>query len=177
MLTVPASTPSAPPEIVDPANDPRASTAFVPVRPRKLPAQIAGRSSAEGRSTWYVKRGQTLQMIADSSGTTVENLMRWNRLTSRRVRPGALLQVRSGAAALESPGVRDSIQIATLVPPPRSRHSAGSSASGARTHTVRRGETLSGIASRYGVSLQAIRRANGMQSNKLLAGQKLRLPV
>ena len=41
------------------------------------------------------------------------------------------------------------------------------------THTVRRGETLSSIAHRYGVSMSEVKRWNRMRSTKLLRGQRL----
>jgi membrane-bound lytic murein transglycosylase D len=46
------------------------------------------------------------------------------------------------------------------------------------THRVRSGETLSQIANRYGTSVSAIMRANGIRSaNRLRIGQRLRIPV
>ena len=46
------------------------------------------------------------------------------------------------------------------------------------THRVRSGETLSQIAARYGTSVSALMRANGLRSaNRLRVGQKLRIPV
>lgn len=45
------------------------------------------------------------------------------------------------------------------------------------THTVRRGETLSGIAARYGTSVQAIANANGIRNQNLLrVGSRLSIP-
>jgi len=46
-----------------------------------------------------------------------------------------------------------------------------------RQHTVRRGETLSEIGRRYGVSVSAIRQANRMRSNLIRTGQHLVIPV
>ena len=46
-----------------------------------------------------------------------------------------------------------------------------------RTHSVRRGENLSKIASRYGVSVDAIRRANNLKGDGLQIGQKLKIPA
>lgn len=44
-------------------------------------------------------------------------------------------------------------------------------------HRVRRGETLSGVASRYGTSVRALMRANGLRSaHRIWPGQKLRVP-
>jgi membrane-bound lytic murein transglycosylase D len=48
---------------------------------------------------------------------------------------------------------------------------------GARTHVVRQGETLTGLARRYGVSVQALREANGLQeSSTLRVGLALKIP-
>ena len=47
----------------------------------------------------------------------------------------------------------------------------------AKTHRVRRGETLSGIAVRYRVSLTALRRANAIRNDDYLrTGTRLRIP-
>jgi len=45
------------------------------------------------------------------------------------------------------------------------------------THTVRRGETLSGICQRYKVSMRSLRKANKMRSSFLRVGQRLRVPT
>jgi membrane-bound lytic murein transglycosylase D len=45
----------------------------------------------------------------------------------------------------------------------------------AQTYVVRRGDTLSGIAQRYGTTTSALKRLNGLSSNRILVGQRLRL--
>lgn len=44
-----------------------------------------------------------------------------------------------------------------------------------RYHTVRRGQTLSGIAARYGVSVNNLRKWNNIRGSKLRTGQKLKI--
>ena len=44
------------------------------------------------------------------------------------------------------------------------------------THKVRSGEYLGGIAQKYGVSVDDIRKANNLRSNSLAVGQKLIIP-
>ena len=44
-------------------------------------------------------------------------------------------------------------------------------------HVINRGDTLSDIADRYRVSLQSLRRANGLQSDKIRIGQRLIIPL
>jgi len=43
-------------------------------------------------------------------------------------------------------------------------------------HTIKRGETLSGIAHRYSVSLSLLRSVNGIKGNMLRVGQTIRIP-
>ncbi|HMU61722.1 MAG TPA: LysM peptidoglycan-binding domain-containing protein [Gemmatimonadales bacterium] len=45
----------------------------------------------------------------------------------------------------------------------------------AKVYTVREGDTLSGIAQRYGTSASSLKRINGLSSDRLRVGQKLRL--
>ena len=46
-----------------------------------------------------------------------------------------------------------------------------------KQHVVRKGDTLSGVASLYGVSLRQLRAANGLRSDVVRVGQKLTIPV
>ena len=48
--------------------------------------------------------------------------------------------------------------------------------SGKTTHQIVRGDTLSAIASQYGVSMIKLRRTNGLKSDKLLVGKRLVIP-
>ena len=43
-------------------------------------------------------------------------------------------------------------------------------------HIIRGGETLSGVAQRYGVSVNSLRLANGIKGDKIRIGQKLKIP-
>ncbi len=68
--------------------------------------------------------------------------------------------------------------IAERAPTPRAvaAGNIASSVGRSATHKVRRGDTLSRIAARYGVSTSSLRRANGLRSSSLKAGQRLRIP-
>lgn len=50
------------------------------------------------------------------------------------------------------------------------------SVSGAKSHTVASGDTLSGIARRYGTSVSALQAANGLSGSNIRIGQKLAIP-
>lgn len=104
-----------------------------------------------------VRSGETLSGIAVHYHVNVAQLKRWNRLQSSRIRVGQRLRI--GETTVER---------ASRVTPQR-----GS----ARAHVVRPGETLSGVARRYGVSLSALSSANGLSTRAhLRIGQRLKIP-
>jgi membrane-bound lytic murein transglycosylase D len=185
VLTVPAALHAPTPELIDPATDPRASTAYVPSRNLGVPATITGHSTAEGRTVVTVQRGETLAQIAERNGVSTQDLMRWNRLKSTHVRRGVRLKVRTPDALTADSTRADSLQIASLRVP-RGHHvrrhagTHGTRRSGpaARsTHTVHRGETLASIARQHGVSVGALQRANGLSTTRIRTGQRLKLPT
>jgi membrane-bound lytic murein transglycosylase D len=97
-----------------------------------------------------VRWGETLSEIADEYGVSQRDLTAWNKLDAKgSIRSGQRLRV-------AAPGTK---------------------ASSDRTHLVRRGDTLSGLARRYGVSVSELRRANGMSEREMLkAGESLKIP-
>lgn len=53
----------------------------------------------------------------------------------------------------------------------------GGSASTGRTYTVKAGDTLSGIAAKYGISYHVLAQINGIANpNVIYAGQTIKLP-
>ena len=106
-----------------------------------------------------VRRGETLSEIADEYGVTQRELRTWNSLDSRgRIRAGQRLRVVSPDA-------------------PRTLAAQPMIGSGERTHLVRRGDTLKSLAKRYGVSIQALRQANGLSEHQpLRTGTALKIP-
>ena len=121
------------------------------------PVVAAGTSTKAFHS---VKRGETISEIADEYGVTQRELLAWNRLDRLgRIRIGQRIRV-------SSPENRVAPKAA-----PAPVRAAG------KTHIVRRGETLRGLARRYGVSIQALRQANGLAEQETLkTGIALRIP-
>ncbi len=104
-----------------------------------------------------VRRGETLSTIARRYRTTVTKIVRANHLRSRHsIRAGQVLKIpRRGSATAFSPsrtGTKETL-----------------------THTVRRGDSLWRLASRYGTTIDRIKRDNGLRSHELAVGQKLRI--
>ncbi len=109
--------------------------------------------------THVVRRGETVSGIAKRYGVSTDLVMTANRVArARSLQVGTTLYIPVGGDKLPDTLLRE--------PEPISRAS--------RTHIVRRGETLSGIAVRYGVSQASLRRANDLPANGAIkAGQKL----
>jgi len=111
-------------------------------------------AGSPGWGLYTIKQGDTLSDIAARYHTTVAKLVQVNRL------PGNGNLIIAGRA-LKVPGA-----------------AAGTGGgSGPRHHTVVRGDTLSGIASRYGVAQATIARANHLpSSNIVMLGATLVIP-
>jgi len=61
-------------------------------------------------------------------------------------------------------------------PPPGTRLAGELALQGEMRYTIVRGDTLSGIASRYGVSSRALKAKNGLRNDKIRVGQTLVIP-
>jgi membrane-bound lytic murein transglycosylase D len=98
-LVIPATLAPPSPVALDDDDDPRASTAYVPSRNLRMPVSLNAKSEADGRLIHVVKRGESLSQIASKYDVSVDDLRRWNRITTKTVARGTRLKVRTGDAA------------------------------------------------------------------------------
>ncbi len=125
---------------------------------RKSPHQVG---------TYYrVRRGDTLSRIAEKFGTSAAALQRANRLRSvHRIHVGQRLLIPPGRGGVRAASGRGADAAGVVA-----QSTAG-------VHTVRRGETLSGIAEAYGTSVRALQAANRLaNADSLHVGQRLTIP-
>ena len=110
-------------------------------------------TTALGSLRVVVQPGETLGGIAARHGVSVATIAGHNGIRdANRVAAGRVLEIPGGLRG------------------------GGSSATGGGTYTVRPGDTLSGIASRFGLSVGSLVRLNGLSSAHLvIAGSTLRL--
>jgi len=121
------------------------------------------------------RRGETLTVLAEEYGVTVRQLRGWNALgPNDGVRAGQRIRVAPPSAPPAAPRRASTVRVATSganPPTPAAPSAAG------RIHMVRRGETLTSLAKRYGVSVQALRDANGLSNRDgLRAGATIKIP-
>jgi membrane-bound lytic murein transglycosylase D len=123
------------------------------------------KTAAPRRTTgkrYTVRRGDNLGLIARRHGVAVSKLKSWNGLRRSIIRPGQKLVVSAAAPTrTASKGTAAS-----------KRTTANRKAS---AHKVARGDTLIGIARRYGTSVASLRQVNGLKSDRIRLGQRLRL--
>ncbi len=111
--------------------------------------------------THIVKRGETAWSIAQQYDVSVLDLKKWNRLPSYSLKTGRKLKILTVVKKENYQPVTPKKQKA---PRPKVVY-----------HTVHSGETLYGIARRYGTSVAEIKRINGLRSDNLRIGQRLRI--
>ena len=97
-------------------------------------------------SEYVVSKGDTLYGIAQKFGTTVDNLKSINNLTTDSLAIGQILKIPSEEV------------------------------SSTNTYTVKSGDTLYGIASKYNTTVDELKSLNNLTSNTLSIGQTLKIP-
>jgi len=139
-------------------------------------------ASTEGKR-YTIESGDSLARIADRFGIAVEDLLRANGLSwSSIIYPGQTIAIPPkppAPAKAEEKADKPKIQNVSSVTPAKkpSSNPGSSSGSGKRTHTIASGETISSIAAKYGVTVQAILDANGLTSSSIIyPGGKLVIP-
>ncbi|HOV81017.1 MAG TPA: LysM peptidoglycan-binding domain-containing protein [Bacillota bacterium] len=115
----------------------------------------AGEYGAAGDFSYTVAQGDCLWTIADKFGTTIEDILSANNLNSDFLQPGQTL----------------TIPVKNV--PAASRAGTGLHGS----YAVAAGDCLWNIACAFGTTVEAIREANGLDSDDLYVGQTLVIPA
>jgi membrane-bound lytic murein transglycosylase D len=118
------------------------------------------------RVTVMLRRGAHLRHVAKAASTSVRIIRELNPEIRGMILPRGKIQLKVPTGHEFS--LPQSLKFASKKPVP--------SASGKRTYTVRRGDTLSRIAKKTRVKLMDLKRANNIRGSKIKPGQKLTIP-
>ena len=105
------------------------------------------KDSTTQENYYTVRRGDTLYSIANKFGTTVDTIKRLNNLTSNTLTIGQTLLISEETLPEVS------------------------------TYIVEKGDTLYGIANKFGTAVDIIKRLNNLTVNTLLPGQQILVPA
>lgn len=142
-------------------------------------------AAAHGKSTVIVHKvaaGETLASIAEKYGVSTADIKSSNNLRRNAVRVGQQLRISTSAevaaahpdmvAADPAPARTSTRQTAKST----SKSSKPKAKANPKSHKIRNGESLSSIAAKYGVTVSALKKANGMKNDNLRAGKTLVIP-
>ncbi|TVP56733.1 MAG: LysM peptidoglycan-binding domain-containing protein [Gemmatimonadales bacterium] len=124
------------------------------------PGAASGVDASPRTRVHQVARGESIWAIARSYGVSELDLRRENGLTGTRIVVGQELTIPSGGSSSPS-GLTAGV---------------GEQNGGIVQHEVRRGESLWVIANLHGVTVDALRDANGLRSGSIHPGQVLEVP-
>jgi len=111
-----------------------------------------------------VKSGETLYGISQQYKVSIDDIVKWNNLSSTNVYVGQVLLIYSS----------DKNAVANNAS--SSSNNTNQSAPAKKYHTVQSGETLGAIAKKHGTTVAAIQKLNpGIKPNSLKIGQKVRV--
>ncbi len=127
-----------------------------------LAKNAAGNTVGRDMIAYRVKSGDVLGTIARRHGVRLEDLKKWNNLTSNTIRAGQKLNI------WLLPGQQERLPVASTTPV------ATASTSGSKTYIVQPGDTLWDITKKFqGLTVEKIKTLNNLKSNELKPGQKL----
>jgi len=120
------------------------------------------------RREYTVRRGESLWDISRKFKVPVADLKRWNKLANTTIRAGQHLVVAQGQAAAGKKSATS--------PDKKAAQAKKKGGAGGQTYTVVRGDTLFGIARKFGLEVRELAHQNNLSpSAKLVAGMTLQL--
>lgn len=163
-----------------PSNPPPATSSSPAMLPPTNPfveSPAAAPEPAGGMSEYTVARSDTFSKIAKEHGITVKALTQANpTVDPAKLKVGQKLLL--PAAARTSSGTAQGA--GRPGGPPRATHAgelAAPNGGSSATYVVKSGDTLVKIAKANGVTVKALRTANGLKTDQIKVGQKLKIPA
>ena len=122
--------------------------------------------------SYYAKRGESIEKIAKKFGVSADELRDVNGISHK----GKFKSSHQLLVPLQSESAED-IFTAEDIPDQQEQEETVTASFSTKRHLVKHGETLAGVAKRYGVSAKELRELNHLKSGKLKKGQVLLVQV
>jgi LysM repeat protein len=148
---------------VPPSNPPTVVTQPVtlPVTPEPPPSVVA----PAGTTEYTIVKGDILSKIAKNSHVSVKAITDANPgLDPAKLKIGQKIHI-------PAPPVQGAPTVSGAAP------AESASAAGEQVYTVKSGDNLTKIAVHHGMSVKALRAANGLKTDSIKVGQKLKVPA
>jgi LysM repeat protein len=134
--------------------------------PPKHEASAAEENGGDASKSYTVKKGDTLEKIAQDRGVSIGELKHWNHLRTSRIKPGQELAIHD-EARVPSPADAKAAQ----------RVKTGASGEKVVIYRVKKGDTIWDIARAHKVEPRDLKTWNDITHNKIVAGQELIIHV
>ncbi|MED3623911.1 LysM peptidoglycan-binding domain-containing protein [Neobacillus thermocopriae] len=115
-------------------------------------------------STYKVVKGDALIKIANRYNVTVTELQKWNNLSGTLIYPGQVLKVSAPGNTTTAPTTSGSTQ-----------QNTGNTSNSVTVHIVKKGDSLWKLARDYKTTIQDLKSLNGLTSDIIYVGQKLKV--
>jgi LysM repeat protein len=163
----PESTNNPSPSFVEPTNTPPAPTSLVtaPTNTVAVPQPVEPQPPAANPTDYVIVKSDTFSTIAKKFHVSVKSLLEANpSVEPTKLKIGQTIHV-PAAPATASGASANGANVAT-----------NDSTSSGQTYTVKSGDSLTKIAGQFGVTVKALRSANNLKTDKIVVGQKLKIP-
>lgn len=122
-------------------------------------------NSGESWISHKIRNGESLSTIAHKYGVRISDIKKWNNLSSNVIYKGKSLQIYTGRTELVTAANNDS----------NTKLKTASNDGKMIRYKIRKGDTLSEIAEKYGVSTAQLRAWNNLETNKIQTGKTLKI--
>ncbi|OJG89214.1 hypothetical protein RV16_GL002286 [Enterococcus saccharolyticus] len=120
------------------------------------------------QATYTVQSGDSVWLVADKYGMTMDELCSWNGIQNNFIYPGQSLVVKGNSTSANKPS-----QPSQSTTPTTPEPSAPQANSNTGSYTVQSGDSVWLIADKFGLTIDELCSLNGIQNNFIYPGQSL----